>query len=247
MKKGQATTFIILALVLVIGIITYFTFKNQSQKTFSQETDTIESFINQCLKNTAEEQINLIAIQGGEYRPSSYKSYLSYKIPYYSNGSDTNIPKITNIEGDISKAIKDNLPNCINNFDIFSNKGYQIEQKQITPITNIKDDEITIKLAYPISITKDEQSTTLESFQTTIISDLNKSHNIATRLLKEQENAPEWFPLSFISELAYNEGFYFETVDLDNDELLITIIFNKDSEQQSIYAFINKYNRSEDE
>ena len=128
-KKAQVTIFIIIALIIIAGVILFFTFReNVSEKTdYPPKTAGIYNFVEECIEQKGEEALYFIGQHGGYY--FTPKPLVSPGIPFYLISGRNYSPSKEKIENEISKYINDALLECINNFTEF--KEYQIEQGEI--------------------------------------------------------------------------------------------------------------------
>jgi hypothetical protein len=172
-KKGQITIFIIVAVFLVVSIGIVFVVKNYSKTnvvTPPVGTENVGDFVTNCLKLTSENGLILIGRQGGYYKGSSsniaysgndsekmqyFTELGSINIPYYWDGtSSSNMPTITTIQNELSNYVKSNISQCLDDFSVFKQKGFTVENGTMEVSARILDEKVVVFLDYPVTITK---------------------------------------------------------------------------------------------
>jgi len=117
MKKGQATIFIIIGIVLVLIIALAFVFREGiteqlqtlgliKEQQLSEEAQEVYDHVEDCLETIGEEAIILIGEQGGTIEPSGYN-----KVRYWYYNSNR-ILETKEIEQELSNYINSNLETC---------------------------------------------------------------------------------------------------------------------------------------
>jgi len=168
-KKGQVTIFIVIAVLLVVAIGIIFVVRNSlkpGETTPPAGTENIQGFVEQCLKNTAEDGIIFIGRQGGYYAPPSSISYTgndsdsdkkyftelgNINVSYYSS---TDMPTLATIEEELSNYVEGNINKCLNDFSIFKQKGFEVQNGTMSVSVRILDEKVVVFLDYPVTITK---------------------------------------------------------------------------------------------
>ena len=133
-KKGQVTLFVIIALVIIVfGVIAYF-FYPGIRSTNSGIEENPRIYMQNCVEDTLEENVELISSQGGSIKPNSNFSYGGNPIEYlcYSNQNfQPCVPQIAllinHIENEIEISIEDKVEDCLNQMERdYKIKGYEI-------------------------------------------------------------------------------------------------------------------------
>ncbi|MEK6859836.1 MAG: hypothetical protein AABX54_03405 [Nanoarchaeota archaeon] len=244
-SKAQVTVFIIIAILVVGGIAAYFILsKGKGNTQTSLDVKSIKAYIDQCIKDSADESVYFIALQGGYYdKPVLSKYYLYNNIPYYwiSRDKISNVPTIAVVEEEIGKYIDDNVVYCVNDFNIFKESGYEFEIGEIKSTVKLSDKDLQVDINYLVAITKEEKTTRYDKFDYSVNTKFKSAYDSADLIIQEQKKNPEYIPLTYIADLSIKKDFKFETVNLDDNTVLYTLIYNKDSDKPLIYAFINEY------
>jgi hypothetical protein len=248
-KKGQITIFIILGIVIIVTVSLVF-FLNQPKLEediiIDQNIVPIKSFVESCIDQIGQNALYFTALQGGYYKTKSPKEAYSFiEIPVYWDINKASVPSIETIETEILDYIKNNLQDCLNNFSVFKEQGFDISKGKISGDAMIAQRDVTFNIEYPITVTKADSTTQLTQFLVRTNLNYNEKYQYATQIMEEQIKIPDSIPLGFITNLAYENNFIFETINLDENTVLFTLIFNQDTNnkgQPFIYSFINKYN-----
>lgn len=242
-KRGQVTIFIIIAILIIGAVSLFFTLKGSLQKEsiISPEEAPIVNFVEQCLKKTIIEGVSYIALSGGYYKvPEPKEKFFSYDVPFYWYNGKNLMPSKEIVEMEFSKYIEENLPNCLQGFNIFEEQGYVVQEKIISAKVSLFQDKITVDLNFPIYIQKGEFTGRVENFQKEINTNFYESYLIIKEIIAEQEGIPNSIPLGFISSIAYENDFTFKTINL-NDSVIYFFVFNQEEEDEFIYSFSSKY------
>jgi|TARA_Y100000310_G_scaffold319668_1_gene375220 hypothetical protein len=250
-KKGQITIFIILG-VVIIGVVSLVLVLNkpklEGKITIDQNMVPIKSFVESCVDQIGQNAVYFTALQGGYYKTQSPKEDYSYiEIPVYWEINKASVPSIETIEIEILNYVKNNLPDCLNNFSVFKEQGFDISKGKINGNVIITQRDITFNIEYPITVTKADSVTEINKFLVRTDLNYNEKYQYAIQIMEEQTKIPDSIPLGFITNLAYDNNFIFETITLDENTVLFTLIFDQDTNnkgQPFIYSFINKYNWS---
>ena len=128
-KRGQVTLFIILAIVVVAGIILFFSLKPRLVKSVPEEMRPIYDYYISCMENEVEAGIGILGEQGGyielpdfeagsPYSPfSSQLSFFGQAVPYwmYVSGNNflkTQVPTKVSMEKELSNYVDDRFDIC---------------------------------------------------------------------------------------------------------------------------------------
>jgi|SRR3989344_183970 len=243
-RKAQVTVFVIVALVIVVLIALYFIFSgnlNNIPETNGEVAD-VKSYIDSCIEKTLEQGIYYNGLQGGYYDPPlSSVTYSEIKIPYYWQDNKNLVPEKSKIEQELAKYVDNELSNCINNFEAFNSSTYEISHEVPKSEVKILDNRIRVNINYPISVKKADETFVLEKFVSELDFDFLSKYNYAQQIVDEHENSPNAVPLGFITMLADRNNFKIETIDLDEDVVIYSLIFQEQNDKVYIYDFAAKY------
>lgn len=240
-KSGQATIFIIIAVLVIAFAVLFFALRGGLRKgeVLSPELAPVANFVEECLEESARSGVSSIALSGGYYDvPEPKKKFIPSDIPYYWYSGKSSIPSIEVVEIELSKYIDENLLDCTGDFDKF--EDYSIQQGKVSSKSFFLSDKLKIELSYPLSVRKGNFTGQLNNFEKEIDTNFYEAYLLVEDILTEQEKSPNSVPLGAISSLAYENGFNFDTVTLDGD-VLYFLVFNQDEENEFTYAFAGNY------
>lgn len=250
-KKAQIAYFLIFGIIILIAIgfllnIDDFQKDRYVEKTSEAAFDSqsVKNFIGNCLDETTKDGIYFITLQGGYYdMPDLSESIANVNIPYYWYYNESLIPGKELIELELSKYIKKQMPDCINNFNSFKEIGYKIDSKEISVKTNIALNDVNFEVNYPVHISYGSSEAYIEKFTINSQINFNKKYTIVKQIIEEQEKNPDFIPAGFISDLSFENNFTFANIYLDENSVLYTLIFNEwYNREPIIYSFLAEYN-----
>ena len=129
--------------------------------------------------------------------------------------TEMNMPSQTQMEEDIAQYINSNLRDCAFNLTHFLDEGYLLSTRGKTPETQvtIEEEQIQVRVNFPLDITKSGQTFTLESFGGTKDISLGKLYKQAREIF-EKENEELFLEQKTIDTLvAYNDEVPFSGTD----------------------------------
>jgi hypothetical protein len=236
-KRGQITIFIIIA-VIIIAVIFVLFFVNLKKNGTKDESDNFYSSVNFCIKTLSIEGLSYLGMQGGyDSVPDPKENYSIIEVPIYWNLGKDLSPDKKKIESELNNLLKRNIPNCIN----ISGTDFKVDSENILINSVINEKNVNIKIKYPISVKKGDITKKYEDFSQNIDSKIGLGISFSKQIINEQKKDSNKFPIGYITDLSDKNNFYFETVPINENELMINLIFDKDSENPFIFAFINKY------
>ncbi len=193
-KKGQVTIFIIIAIVIVAAVGIFFLLRSQTSisRIPSEFAPTYESFTF-CLDSKVESGVKALESQGGyidlpefvsgsEYMPfSSQLNLLGNPIPYWYYVSGNNIekeqvPSRQDMENDLSGFIESKVVDCIPE-DL--DEGFEITVGDPLVRTSIKPGEVQVNVRMDFTISKDDESVSINNHQLIFDSELGRLYSNA--------------------------------------------------------------------
>jgi hypothetical protein len=192
-RKGQVTIFIILAILIVIGVVVYFSLDGMNFLNSDTEYNEVEDFIGECVLEVAQDVIYEMGQDGGYY--NSEREVSLDNIPYYNKNS---IPTVDEIESEMANAINDRMELCINGFESFPDLN--VSDYEISSSVTIEEEIVIVEISYFIIL--------FENFKTVQVENLIEQ-NINVRVglmldISEQilDNIGEKFCLTCLSDIA---------------------------------------------
>ncbi|MEM4230523.1 MAG: hypothetical protein QXF25_01480 [Candidatus Pacearchaeota archaeon] len=214
-KKGQVTLFIIFAIAIVGIIAGYGIFRYYVAK-IPTKFESVENYFLDCVKIRLEEGVSLLGQRAGyiyppvfepgseEWPTSNTLGFMGEPIPYwfYVSGNDIlkeKVPTIKEMEDQLSKYLRETLPLC--DFSEFLDKGFDVSLKVNQISTNIRENKVKASVKADLSVSFEEDKTTISTHETEIQSKIGKFYNLATKIYnKEKEEA---FLENFALDIVY--------------------------------------------
>jgi|TARA_Y100000310_G_C20568236_1_gene756645 hypothetical protein len=247
-NKGQLTIFVIIGVIalLVVGVILVLNMNSFSSEKNSIVAQDLQEQIQECLKDTSQNAIWLIGIQGGYYEVLSPKEdYHGVEIPIYLDEDEITIPSQEDITGEIAKYMTANSEDCFVDFDDFEDLGYFVVPDSLVGVDVIIDSHfIKVGIEYPISISSENSTGSLEIFEVEVPFEFDKKYSIVKEIAEIQNIDKDSIHLTEMIDIAYENNFTFETVELSEKKYLFTLIFENEKNSNGspfIWDFVNKY------
>jgi hypothetical protein len=190
-KRGQATLFIILGIVLIVLVILYFVGVQQDiippilgGSSASEEMNDIDNHVKGCLEDVGNDYVTILGLQGGYISPDegTYRLYNDSKVSYLCwNQAEvktcTNrLLTIEHMEEELTDAMSDALKTCVNVYD-YSDDVIVAEEWDLT--VDIQRDSVDFVLYYPVQITKGEDVASQDEFEETLNVPLGELYEVS--------------------------------------------------------------------
>ena len=203
--KAQVTIFIIIAIILVGIVVSFFIFRESIiDGQIPVSIDPVYTTFLSCLENEALVGIDALGSQAGyislpdfepgsTYMPfSSQLNFLGNPIPYWYYVSGNNIqkeqvPSKEDMENQLEEFIEDKVTECI--FDKYYEQGFEINQGEPKAKINIKDNEVEIILEMDLGIIKEEDSAVIGNHKITVKSKLGTLYDSAKKIYEQEQNS----------------------------------------------------------
>ncbi len=218
-KRGQVTIFVLIALILLFVLVGVYFVKEifLEQRLFSeiQEPGSIPSqiqsvnlYVDTCIDAVALDGIGLLGLQGGyidvpqDPLPVSVANPFSngvalpgLKVPYWYyedfNGEPINlVPSLEDMNRALARYMEENLDSCISNFEDLE-EGFEIDEGNVVSDVEIKENEVYVKVRYPLDIKKEGTSYSLSDHVQTYPTKLGRMYEQALTLIND-ENEKFW-------------------------------------------------------
>ena len=188
-KRGQVTTYVLLGILILfvaIGALYIRPSLTQEVKDVSRQsqTENVKGYVYACIQETLPAGLFLIGAQGGylNVQPNSVQTE-TINVAYGSVQGKNTLPSTTHIESEISTYIEEYLPLCTE-FSRF--QGVTITPEGVEAQTTITNDNIRVKVRYPLTMRKDQQTTTLrDEYEVTVPIRLSKIINVANTVVAQ--------------------------------------------------------------
>ena len=185
-KRGQATPFIILGIIIVvIAIIVISVYKPEliSRRLNEAQLEPIKNYVENCVKDVLEQDLFILKENAGNYGRGRLNTF--YNLNYLIYNDENYYHANGNIAAEINRNIGKKLLEC--NLDSFKT-DYDIIEKngEIKVDTQVGDHFISSNVYYPIIISKGDISIELNSFSVGLETDFGLMNNIANLIINEE-------------------------------------------------------------
>jgi len=201
-KRGQATIFIILGLVILAVFLLIFLLRGAipflpvSQETLEAQFTDIEEHVESCLKESGEKYMWIIAKQGGHITTpdNTYRqyfdskeslpiSYLCYNIPNQATCQNRMLTK-THMEKELKDKILTDAYDCLQDIPISSR--FNPQKQAIELKIQIGQDNTILLLNYPITLRHQDMEATRNSFTTNIQLPLGRLYDASQAVVNSE-------------------------------------------------------------
>ena len=191
-----------LVLIFIAGI--YYVITQQQDKADidvqrSGPAGPLYIYTEECIKDAALYSAYLFGYQQGYHIvPDNSLDTVFYKIAYYYLKGDSLIPTNEFFEKEFSKIMNDQILEKCTDFSTFEERGYDINFGSINTKTTILEDNIIIKVDYPIQIGISDTTTEISDFDYTIQVRLGHILDISRSIVDEIKKEPYAIDLTFL-------------------------------------------------
>ncbi|MEK6890556.1 MAG: hypothetical protein AABX03_00290 [Nanoarchaeota archaeon] len=204
-KKAQVTIFIIIAIVIVVGVVTVFIFRDSLfPKQTSGDFEEVYSSFADCEKQATLNALNIAGLQGGyidtsklefqpgnEYAPfSSQLDFLGNPVPYwyYISGNGVvreQVPSKTKIQNEIENYLDEELRNC--DFTGFMEQGFVINNSKPVSSVKIFDDIVEVNVKMDLFVSKGESNAVKRDHNVQVESKFGKFYGLALDIYNKEK------------------------------------------------------------
>lgn len=206
-KDGQVTIFIILALIIIGIVASYFAFREDLFKEkISKNFEGVYDNLIYCIEDDVLTGASVLESQGGyielpEFEAGSeifpFSSQLNFAgnpIPYwfYVSGNGIKreqVPSQSFVETELEDFIEKRIRNCI--FDSYYGQGYEVNLGTPEADVQLREDEIVVDLDMDFSSSFGEDSIFVDKHKIVVSSMLGKLYKDALKVYEQEQE--EWF------------------------------------------------------
>lgn len=201
-KRGQVTIFIILGILIVGGIVAYFSLRGSFGASIPEDLKPVYDYYISCLEDTAEGGIALLGEQGGRidvgeffpgsaYMPfSSHLDFMGQGVPYwmYVSGNNLlkeNVPSKSSMESELGQYVGDRVSFC--DFSDFEAQGFDVFVEEGVAEVKVNRLDVDVRVKNKISIFKGETSAVVSSHGFKVRSKLGKFYDLAVEVYEYEK------------------------------------------------------------
>ncbi len=204
-SRAQVAIFIVTALVLFIAGALYFYYQRvafeEKIEVVPPEAAPIHLYVNNCIKNVAEEGLISIGLTGGfidvpeiiSGNPRAYFSALpasGFKMPYWWYDGIGSVPSLEFIRQQLVSNLNTEFKNCVNNFEAFADKFEVNALERANFDVQFNEDDVSISLDYPLEIVRRDGNfrTVISQFEYKLPIRFKKAYELATQIMERENN-----------------------------------------------------------
>jgi len=243
MKRGQLTTFVIIAIVVVAAIIGYYWISsNDSGVLVDSNIKPVYDVVSSCIDDVSEDAIAVVGESGGYYNlPEKVDEQ---KIAYHFYEGDRLIPSLNRIEREMASYVVDMVTLCVEDkADEISDYEISFEVPDVGVFVN-DDDTISFVVNYPFSAVKGENSYYFDSPIEKIFDvRLYTIYSFVSMVADEHEREPRAFCMNCIGDKSFEDGLVVDLWTFNPNDVIFIIIDEKSLVNGAPYHFFfaNKY------
>ena len=208
-KRGQATVFAILGIVILIIVALFFLLRNEfgffvSPTSFlGDKAKPIEDNLKDCVSNALKDSLDIFGKQSGYFAPANYLLYQDMHVKYYclnipNKESCLNVmPTLSELIDNLNNRIEGNVNNCVDKDLIKSGLGYEIKAGRVSTNILTSDTGITVKAHYDVKITKGENSYTVRDAAINYDAPIKSIYSVAVDAVNSESR------VGFFEQLLY--------------------------------------------
>jgi len=208
-KKGQTAIFIIIGIIILVSIGTFFYISKvvregglESERERAllvpKQVEPVKTFIEACIDQVSREGINLIGLQGGYSNipgdvfagasqnifSNSLQIFRNLKAPYWyyekaSGIQESQKPSKENMEEELNDYLNENLADCVNGVSVFEPQGYEFALGEIDAKSTIKTDSVNVEVIYPINVKFKDIDFNFDKFNKYLDAPLGRLYDLA--------------------------------------------------------------------
>lgn len=185
-NKAQVTFMILIAVLIAItaALIIYaagFMNKNAIGPLVFDKA-SIENYINNCIKRTAENGLKLLGKQGSIY-PDNYLKATYFSIQYYFYDNQNKMPTIEKMQNELESYMNENLGTCLKDFEDFKKQGWNVEKSVIESKAGINEQDVSFEINFPIKVSDKDDAISFEKFASKLNVRLKYIYNLISAII----------------------------------------------------------------
>ena len=211
-KRGQATVFAIVGIVIIILVALFFFLRNEfgffvSPTTFlSEKSQPIEDNLRGCVNEATRDALDIFSKQGGDFSPGNYRFYESRAVKYYcTNLPETEqclnvMPSFGELISTLNNRIQTDVNNCVDKDLVKSGLGYDIKAGEITTTVSASGSGLVVRSDYDVNITKGENSYSVNDIAVNYDAPIEDLYAVAVDIVNSEAQ------VGFFEQLLYMVG-----------------------------------------
>src|SRR3989344_3572305 len=242
LKRGQITIFLVIGIViLLLAALFFYIFGQIKEAPLEVEAKeaqkipgvrgTLQSYVENCIQETLDPAIYLLAIQGGVIYPEDDGKILltEHGIVNYAWLNGVNGLSREKMQEDLASYLIEYVDFCLGNFGTFTRQNILVDADydKIDAGVTIKDLAVSAELTLPLKITLPNNDTVeVEAFIGEVYSNLGKTISVVEELPFPQLNPPMLLSLPYQPMIfPYDEAVTIYSFTEKSGEAPLTFMF----------------------
>lgn len=226
-KRGQATLFIVLGMVIIA--VFFFIYALESglikisaggiAKTLGliDDKDVISDYIQDCVNSVGNDALVIVGLQGGYLIPKNYIEKNKIKVAYGYYGGKNILIKNKGIEDEINNYYGYFLPKCVSDL-----KGYNIIRQNASAKTSILNNSVKVNIRYPIELLKGDTKIVIdENYKKEYKAKLGSMRDIADDIIKKTMKNESFIDIGYLLDIG--DEFYVRIVPYEDGRIYMII------------------------
>jgi hypothetical protein len=245
-RSGQVTIFIIIAVIIVSVIVTFFIFKSGLiSKIGGKPEENPAPFLESCIKDKVKEAVGILSMQGGYISNTLYKkfrfedenvfhniSYLCYTPNYYLPCVNQEPLLIQHLKDEIKDYISEDVSGCFDKLTSSLNKrGYTVDAKYNGFDVDLTEGRVIINVDAKLVLTKTGETSTQENFNIIIPTDFYDMAVVAQEIVSQEAR------FCYFEYVGYMNLYPQWNIDKIRTSDSVTIYTIEDKETQEKFRF----------
>ena len=217
MKRGQTAIFIIVGIIILVSVGTFFYIskvvregglesERESALLVPKQVEPVKTFIEACIDQVSKEGIDLIGLQGGyssipgdvfagasqNIFSNSLQIFRNLKAPYWyyekaSGVQESQKPSKENVEEELNGYLNENLADCVNGISVFEPQGYEFAIGEVDAKSTIETNNVGVEVIYPINVKFKGADFNFGKFNRDLEAPLGRLYDLAERIMSSEE------------------------------------------------------------
>lgn len=244
-KRGQATVYIVIAVVIVaVGLVVFFLTRSSPNAGRQVQLSDVPDYIGDCLETALMEAIYFNSVQGGYFLPPEDSVEFGYAgIPVFYDQGNARMITLDQMKEELARAVEFSVDHCVGDFDDFEKAGFSVSVQEAPKArVDIVPGAVRASLNYPVAVSRGEESARFTTYEREVPFDLIEKYNTIKAAMDLQMAHANDVPLIGFSELAYEKNIKFEVINIDPNTFVFVFEFpDSYKELKYRYAFAVRY------
>jgi hypothetical protein len=200
-NQAQVTIFIIVAILIVAGVILYFSLRTGFKEEIPQNIKPVYDYYLSCIEENARQGVSLLGEQAGyldldrvdfvpgsQYMPfSSQLDFFGQPVPYWMYVSGNNllkeqVPTKLDMEEQLEEYIEQRVDIC--DFSDFESRDFDvlIDSEDVDVVVEINEQNVDVKIYNEFFVSSDVNSVFVNEHDVSINSKLGKFYDLALKV-----------------------------------------------------------------